>query len=661
MDIRSKNFWRWFGILVIGLSAWYWYVQRTALQAFAAQPGTPVVTTNFPSTSVALASFVLAVVLLIITFVFKPGSERAKQEWLPRMVAWGLALALLLGSIVYLFLTTKTVMWGVSGRMVLFVWICGIGAWLLNKSRDPIQPAQGFILLLLIAGCLYRVGLFVPEMQSTPFSMGWSEGSRYYNASLYFAQNLYGSDFPLPVLHPSRYIMQAAAFLFAPQNIFVHRIWQVFLWLSMTFLGAYSVARRFSLKNRPVTFAMILWLFLFFFQGAVYYHLMVCVVLVMLGYRRDSFWRTLIFVVLASVWAGLSRVNWYPVPALLAVSIYLLEERVEERGWLNYLIKPAAWSILGSTTAFFSNRIYAVFSGNDVTQFSSSFTSYMIWSRLLPNPTFPMGVIPATLLVSLPLMIISWVYIRHHGGKYYWHWVRTLGLAAILAMFALGGIVVSVKIGGGGDLHNLDAYLVFLAVIGLSLVFNRFTAQKPSIEREFHMPLYWMIPVILVPLFFTLQSGVSWTRKDVELASADIQLIQEVLDLTSEELPGPVLFISERQLLTFGEIQGTVLVPDYEKVFLMEMVMANNEPYLSYFHEKLKQQEFSVIVVDSLSELYKKPEDSFWVENNKWLDKVVLPILQTYEPVYMLQDRGVNLLIPRGHLDLYTQLLKLSE
>jgi len=63
----------------------------------------------------------------------------------------------------------------------------------------------------------------------------------------------------------------------------------------------------------------------FLFQGAVYYHLMVCVVLVLLGYKKDKPLRTLIFVLLASVWAGISRVNWMPVPGLLAVALYLLD------------------------------------------------------------------------------------------------------------------------------------------------------------------------------------------------------------------------------------------------------------------------------------------------------------------------------------------------
>src|SRR5688572_16916014 len=43
------------------------------------------------------------------------------------------------------------------------------------------------------------------------------------------------------------------------------------------------------------------------------------------------------------------------------------------------------------------------------------------------------------------------------------------------------------------------------------------------------------------------------------------------------EAKGEVLFISQRQLLTFGEIEGVDLVPENELVFLMEMAMSNKE------------------------------------------------------------------------------------
>ena len=85
------------------------------------------------------------------------------------------------------------------------------------------------------------------------------------------------------------------------------------------------MAKRFSQSKKVSLPWLTALLFLFFFQGAVYYHLMVCVVLVLLGYKKDKPLRTLIFVLLASVWAGISRVNWMPVPGLLAVALYLLD------------------------------------------------------------------------------------------------------------------------------------------------------------------------------------------------------------------------------------------------------------------------------------------------------------------------------------------------
>lgn len=662
MQIITNHFWRWFGILFLCLSTWYWMMQRTAVQALAlaTKPFTPAQQLNLPSTSVAIIFIIIAIIFVILSFALKSIAIKSSPLVIPRFLSWGLAALILLGSTSYLFLTPRTALWNVGGRFALLVLVAGIGAWLLSISRQPVQPVYGFSLLLLIAGVFYRIGIFIPEIQSTPFALGWSEGSRYYNASLFFSESIFGSNFALPVLHPSRYLLQAIAFLFAPGNILVHRIWQILLWIGITGLGAWTFARRISLKNRTVILAVTLWLFLFFFQGAVYYHLMLCVLLVMLGYNKNAFWKTFLVILIASVWAGLSRVNWYPVPALLAVSLYLFEEPVRNRQWIDYLKKPVIWTISGFAVAFLSNRIYAALSGNDVSQFSSSFTSYMIWSRLLPNTTFPPGIMLAFLLVSLPLAILTLWVMRKNGWKFYWHWIRILGLAGILAAFAVGGIIVSVKIGGGGDLHNLDAFLVFYALITAFFIFNLYAPQAGLAKQGFQIPFIFIIPILLVPLYFTIQYGGSWIKKVVQPQKDEIQLLQNAMDTLSNELPGPVLLISERQLLTFNEIQGIELIPEYEKVFLMEMVMANNKPYLDHFHEQLQQETFSAIIFDSLSQIYQDQEDTFWVENNLWVDKVVIPMMMYYEPVYSLHDGSVNVLIPRGNEELYNQLKRMT-
>ena len=252
MQIRTEKFWRWFSLLLLFLSIWYFFVQSSAVQALKNKPISPTQAANMPATWLALIFILLAVLILFVSFIYKTDVTQVKHMVYPHFVAWGFVAVLMLGSTIFMLLTQRTALWGVSGRIAFYVLVCGIGAWILSKRYEHISPANGFLLLLLSAGVLYRIAVFVPELQTMPFALGWSEGSRYYNASLFFSQNIYGSAFPLPVLHPSRYLMQAIPFLFAPQNIFVHRFWQILLWIGVTFLGAYSIARRFSLKNRAV-------------------------------------------------------------------------------------------------------------------------------------------------------------------------------------------------------------------------------------------------------------------------------------------------------------------------------------------------------------------------------------------------------------------------
>jgi len=454
--------------------------------------------------------------------------------------------------------------------------------------------------------------------------------------------------------------MQSVPFLLGSQSILFHRFWQVMLWLVLVGLGSYSLVKRINPANKFVAWILGLWLFLFFFQGAVYYHLMVCVILVLLGYNPRRPWQTMLFVLIASIWAGMSRVNWVPVPALLAVTLYLLESPARGVNWFKYLRYPLLWCVVGGSSALLANRVYAFFSGNNVEQFSSSFSSYMIWSRLLPNATYKPGIIVGFFIVFLPLAILTIQKIVNNGLSRYYHWIRTLGLLGILAVFGLGGVIVSVKIGGGGDLHNLDAFLVFWVVITSMILFNRymFDDDQPSGQSKLYYGLLSL--VVAVPVILAFQKNTTWTFQDVIAQKNDVTHLQQALDLIPEQ-PGDVLFITERQLLTFGDIQGVGVVPDYEKVFLMEMVMSNNTPYLDEFHQKLTNHEFSAIILDSISTITQDEKDSFWVENNLWVDKVVYPILDAYEPVYSFQNNNINLLIPRGQIDLYDKLMRMKS
>lgn len=635
MLVTDRVFWRWYLFFVIICSGWYLYQWRNNTGSWF-----------FLVLALSLIS------VLISIFFNRINLDRFFHQAvnIPENLIWFTSALLIFIPSIITFLIPTQIVFHESGKLLLLLWVSGIGVWLLQNSKRKRLASLNFLLLLVIGGVFYKIGTFVPDVQSAPFSLGWSEGSRYYNASLFLSSSMYGERFPLPVLHPSRYLMQSFPFLLGSQSILIHRIWQVILWIFFVGLGSFSLVKRINPANKFIAWVLGLWLFLFFFQGAVYYHLMVCVILVFVGYDRKHPWRTLIFVMLASIWAGLSRVNWIPVPALLAVTLYLLETPARGVNWFKYLKYPLLWCLVGGASALASNRIYAILSGNAVEQFSSSFTSYMIWSRLLPNTTYKPGIILGSLVVFLPLALLTVQQIMNNGWRRYYHWIRTLGLLGILFVFGLGGVIVSVKIGGGGDLHNLDAFLVFWVLITVSIILNRFEFDDDQQPGQNTLNFGLLFLVVVVPVILAFQKNTTWTFQDVTAQRSDVTHIQTALDLV-KELPGEVLFITERQLLTFGDLQGVELVPDYEKVFLMEMVMSNNQPYLEDFHQKLANHEFSAIILDSIATETQDVNDSFWVENNLWVDKVVYPVLEAYEVIYSYQNRTINIMVPKQNIE----------
>ncbi|MFZ3070185.1 MAG: hypothetical protein WA110_03570 [Anaerolineaceae bacterium] len=606
----------------------------------------------------------LLVVMVILSLLISKTSD-AKPIRLHLLVkpAWLMAIfGLLTLALVAAFFTLRLQLFNSgSGRMLAGFILAGLGALLLFLAGHERSPYLNFAVFLLILGVLYRLAAFLPEIQSRPFSLGWSEGSRFYNASLFLSGQIYGMQLPLPVLDPSRYLMQAVPFLFGSQSILFHRLWQVLLWLGLTGLGSYQLARRVKDGVKLPVFLLVLWFSLFFLQGAVYYHLMVCVILVLLGYRKDKPWRTLVFVALASVWAGISRINWMPVPGLLATALYLMDEPFDGQHWGKYLKFPVLWAAVGFAMAYISKQAYVTVSGEDPALFDSAFSSSLLWQRLFPNATFFLGILLGIGLVCLPLGVLVWKKM-HDPSAPRLHWLRWLGLGVILLVFLIGGILVSLKIGGGGDLHNLDAFLAFWALIMTSLLANKIVPDQPPAEEgtTYQMQPFWLMMAVVVPVFFAFMHTGSWNFPSRSAQEPDLQRLQQALDLLQDQ-PGEVLFISERQLVTFDELKGVRMVPEYEKDFLMEMAMGNNQPYLQEFYQQINAHRFKAIISDPLSTNIQDNSHSFAAENNTWVEKVLLPMLDVYEPVLSWQNGAVNLLIPKDQIELRDDLLQLQQ
>jgi hypothetical protein len=279
---------------------------------------------------------------------------------------------------------------------------------------------------------------------------------------------------------------------------------------------------------------------------------------------------------------------------------------------------------------------------------------------LLPNPTFPLGILPSAIFVSIPLLGLIVLRLIKRLNEY--HFIRLLGLAGILFVLFVGGVIVSVKIGGGSNLHNLDAYLALLLVIASYIYFNRFMPDySEHLDENLRQDttsasneLFRSAEVILIacalvfPLYFTLSGRGALQHRDYSAAQAAIQTINSA---TQQEVlqGGEVLFINQRHLLTFDYIHGIPLVPEDELVFLMEMAMSNNSSYLDAFYNDLHNQRFSLIISEPLNTQYQGKSHSFGEENDAWVKRVSEPILCYYEPNQKVDEAGVVLYTPRAN------------
>ncbi len=567
-------------------------------------------------------------------------------------------LALLIGLPVLLMGPGGGYLEAIFPRLLAFWLFCLAGAGLLAAVWPASSRAYRLAGSAILLAAVYQAALFRPDLSTYPLSMGWSEVSRFYYGSLFLAEKVYGLQTPPSVLHPSRYLLQAVPFLLDNSPLWLHRLWQVALWLGLTLWSAALLARRLTLPRRT-TLLVTLWSFLFFFQGPVLYHLQVCVIVVLAGYRRENFWRTTLVVVLASIWAGISRINWLPVPAFLAASLYFLETPFpasrDSRGrWdlrvqplLRYLRPTVVWVLTGTAAGLVSQSAYILLSGNAADQFGSSFTSQLLWYRLLPSATYPLGVLPAALLVSAPVLALLALYLQRNISSY--HPIRLLGLGAMGFVLFAGGVVVSTKIGGGSNLHNIDSYLLLLLVAGLYASYGRFTPEPGSQPAARVFPGWLTAAVIAVPVVFALSAGGPYTAPDPARAQ---EVIQEIKDAVALYRPagGEVLFISERHLITFDTLPEVELVPPYEKVFLMEMAMSGNSDYLGALRADLQNRRFSLIVSHPLKIQYQGRARPFGEENDAWVRGVSEPVLCYYEPVATYQDVGVQLLVPRENV-----------
>ena len=580
---------------------------------------------------------------------------------LPKQIGVILAVASLVGFSFFTSLDSfKQILGQEDGVRMLIFWIFSLlGMWGVKILRRETAWLNALITIILSQATIHLLLSYWSQVTAYPFALGWSETSRYYFPSLFLSESVYGQKYPLPVLHPTLHLLLTPPYFFdAP--LWVHRFWQVGIRYLLLAATVPAVMRRVALaghspalapgasvaafQDKGLRWLTALWIFLFLFLGPIYFHLVIPVILILLGFSLRDDRRNWSVILLASAWCGWSRVNWYPMPAIIAALLYVLESPFRGKSLWQYLWKPVLWGIVGTLTAFAFQRLYIAISGVDSQYFYTSVASDLMWYRLWPSATFPTGLLPAAIMTSLPMLVAMYLVIRADKGVL--HRVRLILIVAALVALFIGGLFVSLKIGGGADLHNMDAYFVVLLIVFLYLVFARYAREDFAEPRP--ILLHWLIVVALLifPVWAAIQPNLGSGTFDQQRTRAVLANLQTRVDQVNDQ-GGEILFITQRQLISMGVLQDVALVPEYEREDLMEMAMADNEVYLVQFRRDIENQRFALIVVDPLRFLRFFDRRSFAEENNAWVTRVAKFILCNYREEAIFPEDDIALYVPQ--------------
>ena len=573
-------------------------------------------------------------------------------EFPERMTAlrpwWGIlpiTLALTGFSVLFMLPSVQALFGGLGWMRFLIFWSFSlIGMWGVKLLRRETPWFLALVAVVLCQSTLHLLLVYWPRVTDYPFAMGWSETSRYYYPSLFLSEKVYGQQYPWPILHPTLHLLLAPPYMFeAP--LWFHRFWQVAVRYALVGAVVPALMSRLHIPGSEGRWLVALWMFLFLFMGPIYFHLAIPLILLLFGFSAQDDRRTWLVVLLASIWCGWSRLNWYPLPGMIAAVLYLMEVPYRGKSIWSYLLKPALWFVIGTLTAFLAQRVYIALSGiSDSSIFYTSLASSLLWYRLLPNASYSLGILPGALLASLPAWIAMAVIVRSRGSD--WHPIRlTLIFASLLALF-LGGLVVSLKIGGGANLHNMDAYFSLLLIVLAYLVFARYRTEHGGVTQP--VALHWLllIALILMPAWSYLQFNIGFRTGDTPRTQEVLRSLQGYVDQANAQ-GGEILFITQRHLVSMHMLENIRLVPEYEREDLMEIAMANDLEHIQTFQGDMQAQRFALIVVDPLNYNILSKQRSFSEENNVWVTRIMRHILCNYREETVFPADEIALYVPQ--------------
>lgn len=611
-----------------------------------------------PSYLVIIAFFVLAFIFFNLLLWkedffsnFKSSLKKSNR------VKWSLFFLIPLLTIFLLFFSRyNTVLQGNHLRL----WLAAVGIGLMTWTISDCSPGSNWHSLFkaaLVYGTLLVLADKFQHVVNYPFTLYWSEGNRFWDYSILFgrARYLYPPDqFIYAMIEPGRQLLWGLAYLLPGLNIAGMRLWDAIL-MSIPYVLLGLLLFRHHTKNKLLLVFAALWSLLFVNQGPVYAMLMLSAILTALAIDLP-FIPQLLLVGAAGYFAAENRTHWFIGPPLWAALTIFAGNHIPQ----NSRVKTRWWrSIAILLTGFFAGMVLPTFLQNlnapasptsviastakilDVSSVASTHT--LLFDRLFPNPTNPLGLLLAVLVAVLPVAFL--LLVHKINAKWKLDIWQVLAVLAVNAIFLIVGLVISVKIGGGNNLHNLDLFLI-------SLLFTFALAWKAGLDQAYLKPgknaillNILLVAVIIIPALEPIMTAEPLTLPNWKDTDTVIHQIQDSVNISQPN--GDILFLDHRQLITFGYIQSVRLVPDYEKKVLMNQAMENRLQNLEPFYQDLKKRRFSLIVSEPLRTNLQGSSVTFGQENDAWVRNIAMPILCFYEPQYTFEDQSVQLLIPR--------------
>lgn len=559
---------------------------------------------------------------------------------------------------------------------------------LLTRAAKELLTWSHLLAALVLTSGVLNFVTPLGNVTDYPFSLGWSEGNRLWDYSILFGRELYDypAGQPIPVLLDiGRQSIGGIPFLYPRLTI-----WQARLWIALIDIVPYMILGWVAFKlPKGYFFHWLLagiWAFTFVRQGPIHPPLLFSAIGVALAWGRPL-WIAVPLVMISGYFAQASRFTWMFAPGMWAgmlelSSVVYQNGILARKAWTRvisvglaglfggYFAPKLVPRLMGWITSFKapppSEIAAGVESGVVVSSAGDPFVQPLLWYRLFPNATLEFGILVSLLLAVIPLVIVL-VYL---SATRRWHlnlWQK-LGVILPLLAFLVVGLIVSVKIGGGGDLHNMDMFMIGILFAAAMAWRN---GGREWIEQASASPIWvrtMVLLLIILPGYQPLMNLAPISIADDMVAVttlADIppagpfpetlpseQDTVKALDRIRREVQlavssGDVLFMDQRQLLTFGYIHGVRLIPEYDKKVLINQAMSEDSQYFQGFYHDLASHRFSLIISNPLHMRIQTETDDFSEENNAWVKWVSRPVLCYYEPLDTLRKVTVQLLVPR--------------